>query len=98
MTPHYLRFADEAEAIAMLSAYRGVDMDGNAVWLTDSHTHSLNVIGTIYKASGAMLQGEMGEYPEMLPVPGFHVNLLAAECPVGMECCCFPVTPYRVWG
>lgn len=39
-----------------------------------------DVIGTIYKPSGVMLTDEEGnEYPEMVAVDGYHVNVLPQE-------------------
>ena len=45
-------------------------------------THSLDIIGTIYKETGNMITVEATddmpehEYPEMAPIDGWHANLL----------------------
>ena len=59
---------------------------------------ALDVIGTIYKPSGNMLTDAEGfEYPEMLPIDGFHANLIAEEGIEGLPEIVAPNTPYRVW-
>jgi hypothetical protein len=65
---------------------------------------ALDVIGTIYRPTGAMLTDPGGlPYPEMVPVPGFHANLRTkgplsetqlAQLPLVTPS---PATPYRVW-
>lgn len=87
----YLKFHDEATAISVLSQFRGPDQDGNEIWITASHTHALDVVGTIYKPTGVTLPSSepgMPDFPEMAPVPGFHVNFIG-ELPAG-------ATPYVV--
>jgi len=62
---------------------------------------NLDVIGTIYKATGTMLTTPEGfPYPELVPVDGFHANirgglteLQQAQLPL-IEA---PATPHRVW-
>lgn len=68
------------------------DEDGN-ITVTDkvlrekgvdcyTETHSLDIIGTIYKETGNTLtsepdiDGNTFEYPEMLPIDGYHANLI----------------------
>lgn len=66
----------------------------------------LDIIGTISKPTGVMLS--MGpddhfEYPEMVPVPGYHANLrgelsdtqLLILAPILLETA--PANPFRVW-
>lgn len=88
---HYLRFADEAEARVVLAQY--LNEDGN--WITGSHDHALDVVGTIYKPTGEMGQSEFGPYPLFEPIPGFHVNYIGSEDFSAYEV--FPSTPSRVF-
>lgn len=68
-----------------------------------SDSFALDVIGQIFKETGAVIQGEEGfEYPELAPVPGFHANLrgelnsnqlsLLADYLIDK-----PANPARVW-
>lgn len=100
MQAYYFRFQNEAQAMALLSAFRITDDgQGNPAWATASHDHALDVIGTLYKATGKMLTDEDGnQYPEMAAEQGFHVNLLAKSLPPGLQAhLIHPVTPSRVW-
>lgn len=101
MTPYFLRFTDEAEAIAQLDAFRGTDQDGNPQWITGSHTHALAVIGTIYKATGNMIPSSDPAFPptpEMAPIPGYHVNMMIAELPENLlPFVVSPAQPMRVF-
>ena len=67
-------------------------------------THSLDVIGVIYVETGNMLtgegpDGETFEYPEMVPIEGWHANLLlhGEELPAALEPFVIeaPSTPHR---
>lgn len=98
MKNYCLKFADEAKAIAALAKYRIAADLGNEVWSTASHTHALDVIGVIYKPTGVMLQSEMGEYPQMAPLSGYHVNLMCDVLPDELGAFVItPATPSRVW-
>jgi len=84
MTPFYLKFTDEAEAIAVLAQFRALDQDGRSFWITASATHALDVLGTIHAPTGRMLptdDPQWPEVPEMQALAGFHVNALFAELP-----------------
>ena len=59
-----------------------------------------DVIGTIYKPTGVMLTSNGIDYPEMVAIDGWHVNIIAdlteiqqASLPLLSK----PLTPYRVW-
>jgi hypothetical protein len=59
---------------------------------------AIDVIGTIYKPTGEMIQTDEGEVPEMKPVPGWHVNVRhTAEAPELEAYQVFPETPSRMW-
>ena len=82
-----------------------MENDGDAYLVTGSADHAFDTIGLIHKATGVMLTDAEGfEYPEMAPVPGWHVNLRirgdymraeaeAIDAAWGVE----PVTPHRTW-
>ena len=80
-----LRFPDEATATEAL---------------TDLHA-AIDVIGTIYKPTGEMLLGEDGEYPEMAPLEGWHVNLRGVFTADDLDALelfvVTPENPVRVW-
>lgn len=82
----FLRFADADEADAALAN------------LTDA---SIDIIGTIYKPTGATTTTDMGEQPEMAPLDGWHVNVrLKADQATPDSLVQYQVTPanpVRVW-
>ena len=67
--------------------------------------YALDVVGVIQKATGVILtDAEGNEYPEIAPVPGWHINIRlvgdamrsvaeALDAQYGVS----PMTPYRVW-
>ena len=70
-TTFFLKFDSEAHAIDVLSKYR---KDGE--WILSSADYALDLVGTIYKPTGNMLQSEDGfDYPETAPLDGWHVNM-----------------------
>lgn len=57
-----------------------------------------SIVGTIYKPTGNMLIDENGiEYPEMVPIEGFHVNS-TIRIPEWAQNEVFPETPTQVFG
>lgn len=116
----YYSFADEAAAATALQPFyyqpviTSVDEetgetvetpDGDAYLVMNSHNHSFDIVGLIYEATGVTLtDAEGNEYPEMAPIPGWHVNLRirgdymrteaeAIDAVSGVS----PVTPHRTW-
>ena len=116
----YFSFTDEAAAATALQPFyhqpvvQSVDEetgetvetpDGDAYLVTGSADHAFDIVGLIHKATGNMLTDDEGmEYPEMAPVPGWHVNLRirgdymrteaeAIDAAWGV----MPVTPLRTW-
>jgi hypothetical protein len=79
--------------------------DGDAYLVMHSHNHSFDIVGLIHEPTGTMLTDAEGmEYPEMAPIPGWHVNLRirgdymrdeaeAIDAVSGVE----PATPHRTW-
>jgi hypothetical protein len=59
----------------------------------------LDVIGPIFKATGVMLQGEDGEYPEMQDIGGYHANIrgITAEQAAQLPTIDAPANPVRKW-
>ena len=59
---------------------------------------AVDVIGTIYKPTGKMLQTDEGEVPEMAPVEGWHVNVRHTDEAPELEAYKVEVaTPVRGW-
>jgi hypothetical protein len=83
-----LRFSDEDAAMSVLFT------EGR------SNYRNIDIIGLIHKPTGVMLLGEDGEYPEVLPVEGFHVNVRVMPDEDLFTLEPFEVTPtnpVRVW-
>ena len=82
-----------------------MENDGDAYLVMHSHNHSFDIVGLIHEPTGTMLTDDEGiEYPEMAPIPGWHVNLRirgdymrdaaeAIDATDGVS----PVTPHRTW-
>ena len=92
--PTFFRFPDEATGMAALDAAGLLTEDGDPI--TASHTHALDVIGTIFR--GGEYDPETGEVlvpPTLLD--GWHVNYVG-ELPDGWEeYVVQPTNPVRVW-
>ena len=90
----FLKFQSEAAAIAAF-----------APWATDEATYpnyigtvAVDVVGVIHKPTGdTLIDSEGNRYPDMQPIPGWHVNL-SGEVP---ELAAFeidaPDTPARIF-
>ena len=94
----FLKFADEAEANAALyDEQTNVDGDIVETVLVPKYA-AVDVVGTIYKPTGEMIQTDEGEVPEMAPLDGWHVNVRhTAETPELEAFRVFPETPSRMW-
>jgi hypothetical protein len=89
---YYLKFDSEAAAKAVL--YRVEGEEGNEI----ANYSAIDLIGTIHKPTGTMLQSDDGEFPEMAPLDGYHVNVrLIDEAPELEPYRVFPSTPNRMW-
>jgi len=85
-TDYFLKFADEAEA--------------NAVLFDDERPKyaAVDVVGVLYAPTGKTIHNEELSYAEMAPVPGFHANVRhTAEAPELAAYQVFPETPSRTW-
>ena len=90
----FLKFPDEATAQVVLAEYLSED----GYWITDSHTHTLDVIGTICRPTGSTLTDQNGmEYPEMAAIAGYHVNFLGDLPAIPSAYIINPITPSRVF-
>ena len=90
-SPIFFRFPDEATAKVVLADYLTED----DTWITASHTHALDVIGTISRGGEWDEEGNVITSPEVLP--GWHVNYVG-EVPEGWnQFVVNPVEPYRVF-
>lgn len=91
---HYLRFPNEKTGMATLDAAGLLTEDGE--YITASHTHALDCIGSI--SIGGTYDPETGEVitpPTVLS--GWHVNYVG-NLPEGWEqYAVYPANPVRVW-
>ena len=71
----YLKAADHDSLYSALESAGVVTKGENGYHVTDGHKFALDVIGTIYRPTGKMLDTDMGEVPETAPLPGYHANL-----------------------
>ena len=80
MKPYYLRAADEAAMMEALEAAGLVGADPQTAAQIiggDPLRIRVKLLGTLQEPTGETLtDGEGNEYPEMAPVPGYHVNVL----------------------
>ena len=67
----YLKFNSENQANSVLFNIQVID---NETVKIPKYT-AIDVIGIIYKPSGNLIQSEEGEFPEMIPLEGWHVNV-----------------------
>ncbi|MAD69947.1 MAG: hypothetical protein CL538_05425 [Alcanivorax sp.] len=78
--PIYLRAADEAAMIEALDAAGLIGADpetSDQIIGGDPFVIRVTVLPTLHEPTGETLtDGEGNEYPEMAPVPGYHVNVL----------------------
>ena len=115
----YLRLPAESDMPTVLSDFytqdyttvvdeEGVETsveDGPAYLVAHSHNYAIDVVGTLQEPTGTMLTDDEGvEYPEMMPVAGWHINIRlvgdarredveALDALYGMN----PATPNRVF-
>ena len=96
---YFLKFQTEAAANAVLCSEQTTLQDDvvETVKVSNFPQHSIDVIGTIYKPTGNMLASEEGEFPEMAPVDGWHVNVRGAEDATLAEHHIEVTTPVRGW-
>jgi hypothetical protein len=98
----HLKFPDEAAATRLMLETglltQMTDRKGNVINV-QGQNQMIDIIGPIYKATGAMLTNEKGfEYPEMADIGGWHVNM-RGQLPEALVPYKTIVkgTPYRIW-
>lgn len=70
----YLKTSTEQELISTLKEVLQTDEEGNLI--TATHDYCLILLPNLTEPTGNMLTDEEGnEYPERVPVEGFHANL-----------------------
>ena len=90
----FLKFPDEDTAKSVLAGY--VSEEGE--WIRDSHAHSLDPVGVIYRPTGNMLTDESGvEYPEMTAIVGYHVNFIGDLPAIPSAYIVTPINPVRIF-
>jgi len=94
----HLRFTDQAEADAVLFTEQTHVQDDIVETVKVPKYAAVDVIGTIWKPTGKMLQTEEGEVPEMAPLEGWHANVRhTAEAPELNPYRVTPQNPVRGW-
>jgi hypothetical protein len=94
----FLKFTDEAEANAALFTEQTNVQDDVVETVKTPRYAAIDVIGTIYKPTGEMIQTDEGEVPEMAPLDGWHVNVRhTAEAPELDAYKVAPKSPVRGW-
>lgn len=96
---HYLKFDSLQHAITVLLSNEPELLwnDNGIHRIKGSHDFSISLIGDVYHATGILLTDVEGnEYPEVVLVPGYHVNVNAVNRTLPdylKEFEVFPVTP-----
>lgn len=93
-----LKFEDEATSVATLFTHMEyTENDSPKVVQVPKYT-VVDVIGIISKPSGKTIKTPDGEVIELLPIPGWHVNVRhTAEMPELSKWVVTPKTPERTW-
>lgn len=98
---HYLRADTEAALYAALEAAGVVVQSEDGYRVTDPCAYALDVIGTIYRPTGEVIEQDGMEIPVMEPVPGYHANLRASiefdPAPLADIIIPPPHNPVRAW-
>ena len=90
---HYIRFPDAVTGTAALDDAGLLNEDGE--YITASHTHALDVIGTITRGGEWDEEGNVVVPPTTLD--GWHLNFVG-NLPEGWkEYAVYPANPVRVW-
>jgi hypothetical protein len=88
------------------SNVRPADLDPEAQWEPTGKYDSLpvagvdlDVIGTIFKPTGNMIQMVEGECPETAAIPGYHANIrgITEEQAALLPTIAKPSSPVRIW-
>ena len=70
-----LKAEDDASLIEALSFARSKDEDDNDIWITDTHSYSLVIIGTLYNKDEVYSEetGEIATPPTT--IDGYHADI-----------------------
>jgi hypothetical protein len=94
----YLKFPDEKTAISVLNKFRIIDENNVEQWALASHEHALDIIGTIFKATGEKILTEDSMLVDVTaPQDGFHVNFIGELPKEAEKYIVYPSTPSRVF-
>jgi hypothetical protein len=97
-TDYFLKFTDEAEANAALFTEQTNVQDDVVETVLVPKYAAIDVVGTIYKPTGEMIQTDEGEVPEMAPLDGWHVNVRHTELAPELDAYkVAPKAPVRGW-
>ena len=91
--PTFFRFPDEATGIAALEAAGLVNEDGG--YITASHNHALDVIGTISR--GGEWDEDGNEITPPKVIEGWHINYRGEVPDEWLNYAVWPKGPARVW-
>ncbi|CAM4266217.1 hypothetical protein COAQ111491_14025 [Comamonas aquatilis] len=89
----FLRFTDEEVARFAFVDYLGE----NGEWPSYIGTTAVDVLGTIQRPTGELLQSDDGPVPVMAPIPGFHVNLSSPLAEFALYAIDAPANPERIF-
>jgi len=67
----YIKLTNEAAMLTVLSAFYNEEGE----FVSNTADYAIDVIGTIYEATGNTLTDDGMEYPEMAALDGWHVNI-----------------------
>ena len=100
MSSHYLKFDSKQQAIEVIATNKSelFWFDNEVPHIRGSHEHSVCLVGTVYHATGDILEDGS---PELILVPGYHVNLYLKNEPIPEYLIpyeVFPLTPSCIWG
>ena len=110
MNDFYLRFADKAQADSVLytttPVLAVVDMEGNVITpagedIVTPNFANIDVLGTIYRPTGAVETVDGMEVPVMAALDGYHINIRAVgneDTSALLPYAVTPSVPSRVWG
>ena len=96
---YFLKFQTEAAANQVLFTEQTQVMGDvvETVKVSNFPGHAVDVIGTVYKPTGKLLTSEEGNFSEMAPVDGWHVNVRGEEDAVLAKYHVEVATPVRMW-
>lgn len=98
MIDYYLKFASEQEAI---EAFTVVELTHDGKIMAATPDLAIDVIGSISKPTGALINCDGVELPVLAPISGYHVNIRLINGTLDeslLPFCITPNTPSRIFG